>query len=205
MLTTLVSAFSLMTLTALPPVMEGDIVFHVSDAPQATAVAAATRSPIGHVGIVTIIDGEPHVYEAAGPVGMVSLKSFKRRGVGGKLWVKRLKDREEVLTPKVLERMRKVGRSYQGRPYDLYFQWDKARLYCSELVYDIYLVGAGVSIGRVQQVGDLDLSSPVVKRLITKRFKRKLKKPLDRSELIITPVAMFDDPRLVTVAAPEAR
>ncbi|MGB0592426.1 MAG: YiiX/YebB-like N1pC/P60 family cysteine hydrolase [Myxococcota bacterium] len=203
MLASFVSALSLLVVTAHPPVMEGDIVFHVSDTPQAAAVSAATGSPIGHVGIVTLVDGEPHVYEAAGPVGMVSLAQFKRRGVGGKLWVKRLKDRDQVLTPQVLARMRKVARSYQGRPYDLYFQWSKARLYCSELVYDIYLVGAGVSIGQVQQVGDLDLTSKIVKRLITKRFKRQLKRPLDKSELIITPVAMFEDPRLMTVSAPE--
>jgi hypothetical protein len=202
MLTPVVSALALLTLAALPPVMEGDIVFQMSDAPQAAAVSAATGSPIGHVGIVTFVDGAPHVYEASGPVGLVTLRRFKARGVGGKLWVKRLRDRDRVLTPAALERMRRVARSFQGRPYDLYFQWDKARLYCSELVYDIYLAGAGVSIGRVQQVGDLDLSSPVVKRLVTKRFKRQLKTPLDESELIITPVAMFEDPRLFAVSSP---
>ena len=99
--------------------------------------------------------------------------------------------------------MKRVALSFKGRPYDQFFQWDTRRLYCSELVHDIYLVGAGLSIGRVQQIGDLNLSSPVVQRLITRRFKKVLKRPLDTQELIITPVAMFEDPRLVTVVAPD--
>lgn len=198
----LLVALSLVALSSAPEVLEGDLVFQESKARQALAISKATQSPIGHVGIVTIIDGEPYVYEAAGPVGLVSLERFTKRGLGGRLWVKRLKDRDRVLTEEALSAMRRVALSFKGRPYDLYFQWDKRRLYCSELVYDIYLLGAGVSLGRVQQVGDLDLSSPEVKRLIGERYRRTLKRALDTSELIITPVSLFEDPRLITVSAP---
>ena len=197
-----IATLTLLPLATPPVLMEGDLVFQRSKSPQAEAIALATQSPIGHVGIVTMVKGVPHVYEAAGPVGVVTLERFKARGVDGKLWVKRLRNRDAHLTPGVLEAMHRVGRSFWGRPYDRYFQWDKRRLYCSELVYDIYLLGAGVSLGKVQQVGDLDLSSPAVKRLISKRYKARLKRSLDLSELIITPASLFADPRLITVSAP---
>ena len=70
---------------AMPPLMEGDLVFQESRSAQADAVKAATGSPITHMGIVTLVGGQPHVYEANGPVGRTSLQSWKRRGVGQRL------------------------------------------------------------------------------------------------------------------------
>jgi hypothetical protein len=185
-----------------PTLLEGDLVFQESRSSQARAVQAATGSPITHMGIVTLVDGRPHVFEAVSPatgrVGATPLSRWRARGVGGKLWVKRISDREARLTPEVLARMTAVGESFLGRRYDPLFQWDKRRMYCSELVYDIYLVGAGISLGRVQQIGDLNLTSRVVQRLIKARMKDRL----DKSELIITPASIFGDPDLVTISAP---
>ena len=167
-----------------------------------SAVEAATGSELTHMGVVTLVAGEPHVYEASGPVGLTPVDEWIARGVEQRFWVRRLRERERLLSPETLERMHAVARSFAGRPYDRYFQWGARRLYCSELVYNIYLVGAGLSLGQVQQLGELDLSSKVVKRLIKERFHRQLKRPLDTQELVITPVAIFNDQRLESVWPP---
>jgi hypothetical protein len=88
--------------------------------------------------------------------------------------------------------MREVAERFKGRRYDKRFSWGAERLYCSELVYNLYLLGAARSLGRVEQVADLKLKAPVVRALIKARVGKKL----DLSELIITPVSLFNDPSL---------
>jgi len=182
-----------------PALMEGDLVFQRSTSRQSTAIQLATGSDITHTGVVTMIRGEPHVLEAISRgVSLTPLKRWVARDAKKRYWAKRLADRDRHLTAETLARMKRVGLSFKGRPYDGRFQWDKRRLYCSELVHDIYLVGAGLSLGRVQQVGDLQLDHDLVQQLVRERMTQGL----DTSELIITPIAIFDDPRLVTVVAP---
>ncbi len=63
--------------------------------------------------------------------------------------VKRLKDRDAVLSREVLEAMRRVGETMAGKPYDLKFGWSDDLIYCSELVWKIYERGAGVRVGEL--------------------------------------------------------
>ena len=92
--------------------------------------------------------------------------------------------------------MHAIGRSHLGKPYDSVFAWDQRQMYCSELVYRVYFDGAGIALGEVERFADMDLSSPVVKRLI----KRRLGKRLDPLEPVVTPVSIFEDAKLSTVA-----
>ena len=94
--------------------------------------------------------------------------------------------------------MQDVGTRYKGKRYDALFQWDDRRIYCSELVYDIYKKAVGISLGKVQRVKDLNLKPKSVQKLI----KARLGKRLNLNEKIITPVSIFNDPRLETVIEP---
>ena len=87
--------------------------------------------------------------EAVEPVKRTPFESWRRRGDGGRVWVKRLRDVRAVLTPEVVARMRALGQTWLGHHYDLQFRWDDERLYCSELAYKLYERGAGVRIGKV--------------------------------------------------------
>ena len=89
-----------------------------------------------------------------------------------------------------------MGRRYLGKRYDTLFQWDDQKIYCSELVFDMYDKAFGIRLGQVQTVGELNLSPDSVQRLIRKRLGQKLK--LD--EKIITPVSIYNDQRLITVS-----
>ncbi|MEW5978574.1 MAG: YiiX/YebB-like N1pC/P60 family cysteine hydrolase [Acidobacteriota bacterium] len=91
--------------------------------------------------------------------------------------------------------MKAEGRKFQGKSYDLYFDWSDDKIYCSELVWKIYKRSLGVEIGNTQHLGDFDLSDPVVMTKIQERWKGS--PPQD--EVVISPRAMFDSDNLVTV------
>jgi hypothetical protein len=175
---------------------DGDLVFQTSRSGQSAAVALATRSRLTHMGIVFLERGEPWVLEAVEPVKRTRFDAWKRRGEGGRVWVKRLRDAEAVLTPEVVRRMRKLGQSWIGRHYDLQFRWDDERLYCSELAYKLYERAGGISIGKVERAGQMALGHPEVQRKLRERFGAVRFSP---EEPVVTPQAMFDDPRLVPV------
>jgi hypothetical protein len=149
---------------------DGDLVFQMSRSRQSTAVALATRSRLTHMGVVFVDRGEPWVLEAVEPVKRTPFGSWRRRGNGGRVWVKRLRDASAVLTPEVVARMRALGQTWLGRRYDLHFRWDEERLYCSELAYKLYERGAGVRIGKVQRAGEMALGHPEVQRKLQQRF-----------------------------------
>ncbi len=175
---------------------DGDLVFQRSRSRQSAAVALATRSSLTHMGVVFLDGGEPWVLEAVEPVKRTPFESWRRRGEGGRIWVKRLRDANAILTPEKVARMRELGQSWLGRHYDMQFRWDDERFYCSELVYKLYERGAGVSIGRVQRAGEMALGHPGVQRKMRQRFGDRGFSP---DEPVVTPQAMFDDPRLVLV------
>ena len=135
------------------------------------------------------------VFEAVQPVRLTPLNEWVRRGQGGHVVVKRLKDAAKHLDEKTLSRMRQIGRRLLGKPYDLTFEWDDRRVYCSELVWKIYKEGAGIELGHLQRLKDFDLSHPAVQKKMRERYGNKL--PLE--EPVISPQAMFESPLLSTV------
>ena len=175
---------------------DGDLVFHESKSGQSRAIRLATKSRYTHVGIVRIVRGRPMVLEAVRTVRLTPFKRWQARGVDGHIVVKRLREWQPLTDKRNRARLLRVGRGYLGKRYDGAFAWDEKRIYCSELVYRIYKRGLGIELGTVETFGDMDLSSPVVQKLI----KIRRGKNLDLHESIITPVSIFEDPQLFTVA-----
>ncbi len=175
---------------------DGDLIFQTSVSSQSKAIQLATNSKYSHCGIVFKENGKWFVFEAIEPVKKTALESWIKRGKAGKYVVKRLKD-DLVLTPKVISKMQSVGKSMAGKHYDLEFGWSDEKIYCSELIWKIYKRGAGVEIGKLQQLRDFDLSDPAVKSVLKKRYGSKI--PLD--ETVISPVSVFESSNLKTVFA----
>ena len=173
---------------------DGDIIFHESRSSQSRAIQLATKSRYSHMGIVYRQNGRWFVYEAVQPVKLTPLNDWIARGKNGHFVVKRLRD-TRVLTPAVLKRMRTAGDRYRGRSYDLYFEWNDDRIYCSELVWKIYKQGAGVEIGRLQKLREFDLSHDAVRAKMRERYGNRI----PRNEPVISPAAMFDSTELVEV------
>ncbi len=147
---------------------EGDILFQRSNSAQSQAIEKASGSKWTHCGIVFIDEQGPYVIEAVQPVKRTELKAWISRG-NGVYEVKRLKD-ESRLTPEVLRKMEQVAESHLGKDYDPYFLWDDQRIYCSELVWKVYQQGAGIEVGTQERFGDMDLTAPLVQRILKERF-----------------------------------
>jgi hypothetical protein len=113
----------------------GDVVLQDLECGERCAlIRDVTQSRYAHVGVVVVDDGERFVWEALGPVGPVPLDAWLARGVEGKVAVYR---------PRPSLRAKRAGveaamRAMAGRPYDGDYQWDDARIYCSELVAKAY-------------------------------------------------------------------
>ena len=175
--------------------MEGDILFQISTSGQGKAIQLATNSSYSHCGILFKENNQWMVYEGVQPVKTTKLSEWINRGDGHHYVSKRHKDAASLLTKHVKEKMKEEAKKLLGKNYDLTFEWNDDRIYCSELVYKIYERGAGVSIGTLQKLQDFNLNSPLVRAKLKERYGKNI--PLN--ETVISPGAIFEDTNLVEI------
>jgi uncharacterized protein YycO len=173
----------------------GDIIFQTSKSSQSKAIQIATKSKYSHMGIIYIIDEEVYVYEAIQPVRLTKLDKWIDRGENSHYVVKRLKDSENVLTENNFKKLKEYGEKFNGRDYDLYFDWSDDKIYCSELVWKMYKGALGIEIGELQELGEFDLTQTDVKEKLKERYGDKV--PL--TEKVISPARIFDSDKLIMV------
>lgn len=171
---------------------DGDIIFQTSRSAQSAAIQRATHSPYSHVGLVFIRDSKLFVYEAIATVRYTPLDQWISRGVGGHYVVKRLK---RPLTSGDVAKLHRTAEAFEGRPYDLYFEWSDQRIYCSELVWKTYDRALGIKLGELQKLREFDLDDAAVRAKMRERYGSQV--PLD--EPVISPGAQFASAALVTV------
>ena len=183
-------------LSADQQLRDGDIIFQTSRSAQSRAIQLATHSTYSHCGLVFRADtgNEWLVLEAVQPVKWTPLIPWIARGEGEHFVVKRLRanaspDADQLHTIKT------DGERFLGKEYDLWFGWSDDRIYCSELVWKAYHQATGVELGKLQRLGDFDLSDPQVMRKLKERYGDK--PPLD--EPVISPARIFDSDLLQTV------
>ncbi len=174
---------------------DGDIIFQTSKSNQSKAIQLATNSKYSHMGIVYIVNGKIMVYEAVQPVKLTPIAKWISRGKNGDYVLKRLKNSSQILTQEVKKEMKEYGEKYKGKNYDIYFDWSDDKIYCSELVWKIYKEAIGIEIGKLQTLSEFDLSSTIVKQKMKERYGDNI--PMD--EVVISPVAMFDSDKLITI------
>ena len=174
---------------------EGDIIFQTSSSPLSMAIQLATKSKYSHCGILFRDKGELYVYEAVQPVTSTPLAQWIAHGTGGKFVIKRLTNAKQVLTAATINKMKQAGKQFMGKDYDGTFEWSDERIYCSELVWKIYKTGAGIDVGTLKKLKEFDLSSQAVKAKLKEHYGNNI--PLN--EPVISPVAIFESPLLVTV------
>jgi len=176
-------------------IQNGDIIFHTSTSSQSKAIQLATNSKYSHMGIIYENNDEFYVYEAVQPVKLTPLKDWINRGYKSHYVIKRLKNSDDVLTPSILSKMKKIGERFEGKPYDSNFEWSDDKIYCSELVWKIYYEATGIEIGTLEKLSDFDLSSDIVKTIMQQRYGDNI--PMD--EPVISPAAMFNSDKLKTI------
>ena len=165
----------------------GDIVFQDSESTQSKAIKLATNSKYSHCGIVMNLNDEWMVLEAVQPVRVVPVKEWIAQGTDSEYSKKRLKDKD-MLTTEVANKMWKIGESYIGKNYDIFFDWSDDRLYCSELVYKIYQRGAGLELGTMKKLKEYNLNRKEVQEQLKLRYGADI--PLNHK--MISPQDIFE-------------
>ncbi len=185
----------LLTCTHAVELQEGDIIFQRSTSRQSVAIQAATHSPYSHCGFIFKKGSQYLVYEAVQPVKYTPLNQWIARGKGKHYVVKRLKKAGHVLTPPVLQKLKQECNRFKGKDYDLVFEWNDQRIYCSELIWKAYQRATGLELGEPRPLKTFDLSAAPVRKKLEERYGSHI--PLD--EPVISPAAIFDSPSLMTV------
>ena len=137
------------------PVKTGDVVLQTSTSSRSALIRRVSSSPYSHVGLIEVASDGVFVIEAVQPVSRTPWKTWRARGVGGRVTVLRAKE----LDADALDKVVATAKTWLGKPYDARYQWDDDKLYCSELVTKAFEQGAGVTVGTQQQVKSLELSA----------------------------------------------
>ncbi|MGB1041566.1 MAG: YiiX family permuted papain-like enzyme [Flavobacteriales bacterium] len=174
---------------------EGDIIFQTSQSLQSKAIQLATKSKFSHVGIIIKYNGKLVVLEAVQPIKLTPINTWISQGEKSSYSLKRLIKRDSILTKTVLSKMRKKGKSWLGKKYDIAFDWSDKKLYCSELVWKLYEHGCGLKVGKLKKLKDYDLSHPIVKEAIKQRYGNNI--PLESK--MISPQAIYESDLLMDV------
>ncbi len=179
----------------LSELKDGDIIFHTSLSAQSKAIALATHSKYTHCGIIFNKGDSVYVLEAVQPVKLTPVQEWINRCKDRAYTIKRLKDANRLLNDTVKAKMKRTGKDFLGRPYDLYFGWGDEKIYCSELVWKIYDRGAGIKLCNLQNLHDFDLSNPLVKKKMAERYGN----PIPLTEKVVSPSALYQSDLLETI------
>jgi len=172
-----------------PALESGDIVLQISTSAQSGAIRQAQGSDWTHVGIVEQAADGTFVVEAEARVVRTPWARFRARGAGQSLLVLRARDLDGAARARVVA----AARRELGKPYDLQFGWGDDALYCSELVVKAFERGAGLHLGRMVPLRELDLRE--LGPALQARFGDA--PPLDQP--VVTPASLVEDPALEQV------
>jgi hypothetical protein len=164
---------------------DGDVVFQHLTGKLGSVIAEVTESPLTHCGMVVHRRGEPYVIEAIGPVRYIAFKKWVAQGDQGHFSQMRLKSASEEQIAKTVT----AAETLLGLPYDIQYDFDDEKIYCSELVYKAYLRGGEIEVGSKEALRDLNWKG-------SEKFIRVLaggELPLDRQ--MVTPVSISRDPK----------
>ncbi len=132
---------------------QGDIVFQsLPHIPVIDAIEGCTHSPYSHCGIVMNEGGVWHVLEAIGPVRVTRLDRWIGQGREEAFAVCRLK---ADFQPNVAA-MITAAEKFIGLPYDIQYELDDEKIYCSELIYKGFKAATGQTLGKTVKLGELD-------------------------------------------------
>ena len=170
-------------------IQPGDLIFQHLPGPLGKMVADVTHSPFSHCGIIVREGQDFFVLEAIGPVKLTPLQQWISYGVKDRFAVLRLKPRYQSDIPNII----RAALRYAGRPYDIRFEWDDRKIYCSELIYKAVAQGAGLKLAEFAALGDMDWQ-PYEKTI---RAIAGGSLPLERK--MITPQALLESDKLHTI------
>lgn len=132
---------------------EGDVVFQsLPRNPLINAIEGATDSPFSHCGVLHRAESGWVVIEAIGPVKETPLVAWVAQSRDWRTTVFRLKAPYRDHIPAFI----REAQAFEGRPYDIRYEFDDAKIYCSELIYKAFRAASGEELGQLQALGELN-------------------------------------------------
>jgi len=131
---------------------EGDFIFQHLPGKLLRVIADVTDSPYSHCGIIVKKDNQFYVLEAIGPVKVTPANEWIHRGIGSRITLVRLKEEYRQEIPDIIQ----AGYAYLNRPYDILYEWDDRKIYCSELIYKAAHDGAGIRLAEFKTLGEMN-------------------------------------------------
>lgn len=139
-------------------IKEGDLIFIAIDSFLYRQVAKGTGSWTSHVGLIIKENDEWYVLESAVPkVTRCPLKKFLGRSKNNQVSIRRLK---KSLNAEQITQLKITAEQYQGIWYDLGFNFDAKRQFCSKFVYTLFKKVCNVDVGKVQTLEALLEENP---------------------------------------------
>ena len=131
---------------------EGDFIFQNIHGEIFRVIQDVTGNPITHCGIIVKKDNKFFVLEAIGPVKLTPLNAWIHRGIGSQFTIARLKRYFRNQIPHIIE----SAYHYLNRPYDIQYEWDDKKIYCSELIYKAVRDATGLRLTEFRRLGDMN-------------------------------------------------
>lgn len=132
-------------------VQHGDFIFQHLPGELTAMIADITQSQYSHCGIIVKKSTGFVVLQAIGPVLETPLNQWINFGVGKKFTIVRLKKEFQQNIPAIIAQAYK----FIGKPYDIQYQWDDQKIYCSELIYKAVLNATGLRLAEFVRLGDM--------------------------------------------------
>ncbi len=165
----------------------GDFLFQsFPHSPLTDAIEGCSGSPLSHCGIVKQTEGKWVVIEAVGPVKETPLSEWIAQGRDNAFAAYRFRAPLAEKIPAIIS----AAEKYEGRPYDIHYDFDDTKIYCSELLWKATRDATGVKLGKIQKLGELKWQP--YEEVI--RYIENGALPLDRE--MITPRSVAEDSRL---------
>ena len=129
----------------------GDVLLQHIPGKLTSVIKDVTNSLYSHCGMVVIKHHKIYVIEAIGPVKYTPLSR----------WLKQGRDNFTQLRPVDFEyhqitRVVREAEKLLGKPYDIQYELDEEKIYCSELIYKAYLRATQKEVGKKEQLNTLN-------------------------------------------------
>lgn len=130
----------------------GDILLQHMASRLSSVISDVTHSRYSHCGMVVLKPDGAYVIEAVGPVKYTPADIWIDRGINDSY----AQFRPVSLSGDQIKKAIAEAEKLLGLPYDIQYEMDDEKIYCSELVYKAFLRGCNIRIGSEQTLGSLD-------------------------------------------------
>lgn len=175
--------------------ISGDVIFQTSLGHQSDLVSIVTQSPFSHCGIILQDQNGYQVLEANGTVKKTPLQEWIQNGKDGKYVVMRFKYEANYQSKEYRAKAIKAISEQLNKPYDSKFLWKDDQMYCSELVWKLYVQTTDRELCPLKKLKEYDLSSDEVKKELTKRYGQNI--PLEEKMVSPADLAASEDLNMI--------